>query len=72
MSSLEQVQALHAGSLDAGFVFNFPEADPELDQLVVATQHLVLAAPRHRAVTERSRLGLRGQTDPEFIWFPRR
>jgi DNA-binding transcriptional LysR family regulator len=72
MSSLEQVQALRAGALDAGFVFNFPKSDPDLDQLLVANQHLVLAAPRHHALTKRSRLRLRDLADAEFIWFPRR
>jgi DNA-binding transcriptional LysR family regulator len=72
MSSLEQVQALRAGSLDAGFVFSFPKSDPDLDQLVVATQHLVLAAPRRHLLTRNSRLRLRDLTDADFIWFPRR
>jgi DNA-binding transcriptional LysR family regulator len=72
MSSLEQVQALRAGSLDAGFVFSFPRSDPDLDQVVVATQHLVLAAPRRHPLTTNSRLRLRDLTDADFIWFPRR
>jgi len=72
MSSLEQVQALRAGSLDAGFVFSFPKSDPDLDQLVVATQHLVLAAPRRHPLTRTSRLRLRDLTEADFIWFPRR
>ena len=72
MSSLEQVQALHAGSLDAGFVFSFPKSDPDLDRLVVATQHLVLAAPRRHPSIRSSRLRLRDLTDADFIWFPRR
>ena len=72
MSSREQVQALRAGSLDAGFVFSFPKSDPDLDQLVVATQHLVLAAPRRHPSTRSSRLRLRDLTDADFIWFPRR
>jgi DNA-binding transcriptional LysR family regulator len=72
MSSLEQVQALRAGALDAGFVFNFPKSDPDLDQLVVATQHLVLAAPRRHAATKKSRLRLRDLADADFVWFPRR
>ena len=72
MSSLEQVQALRARSLDAGFVFSFPKSDPDLDQVVVATQHLVLAAPRRHPLTRTSRLRLRDLTEADFIWFPRR
>ena len=72
MSSLEQVQALRAGTLDAGFVFNLPKSDADLDQLLVANQHLVLAAPRHHALARKSRLRLRDLAGAEFIWFPRR
>jgi DNA-binding transcriptional LysR family regulator len=72
MSSVEQVQALRAGALDAGFVFNFPKSDDELDHVVVATEHLVLAAPRRHALTKKGRLRLRDLADADFIWFPRR
>jgi DNA-binding transcriptional LysR family regulator len=33
MTSLEQVEAVRSGRLDAGFVFNMPRADQELDQV---------------------------------------
>lgn len=72
MSSVDQVQALRVGALDAGFVFNFPKSDPELDQLVVATEHLILAAPRRHGLTNKRRLRLRDLIDADFIWFPRR
>jgi DNA-binding transcriptional LysR family regulator len=42
--------------LDAGFVFNMPKTDPELDQVLVASQRLVL----------------RELADADFVWFPRR
>ena len=46
LTSLEQVQAIRSGRLDAGFVFNMPKADRELDQVLVALNHVALAAPR--------------------------
>jgi len=71
LSSLEQVHALRSGRLDAGFVFNM-QADPELDQLKVASQRLVLAAPKGHPLTRLKRIHLRDLTDADFVWFPRR
>src|SRR6267142_571947 len=34
-TSLEQIEALRSGRLDAGFVFNMPKTDAELDQIPV-------------------------------------
>jgi DNA-binding transcriptional LysR family regulator len=72
MSSLEQVQAVRSGRLDAGFVFNMSKADPELDQVLVASQKLVLAAPKEHPLTRRANLLLRDLTEAAFVWFPRR
>jgi DNA-binding transcriptional LysR family regulator len=72
MSSLEQVQAVRSGRLDAGFVFNMSKVDPELDQVLVATQKLVLAAPKEHPLTRRANLRLRDLTEAAFVWFPRR
>lgn len=71
LSSLDQVDGLRSGRLDAGFVFNM-QTDPELDQLKVASQRLVLAAPKGHPLTRLKRLRLRDLTDAEFVWFPRR
>src|ERR1700689_3697761 len=38
--SLLQLEAIRSGRLDAGFVFNMPKGDPELDQLPVAIQRI--------------------------------
>src|SRR4030095_10848687 len=70
--SLEQVQAVRSGRLDAGFVFNMPKSDPELDQVQVASQRLVLAVPKGHALTKRKSLRLRDLTESDFVWFPRR
>lgn len=70
--SLEQIQAVRAGRLDAGFVFNMPKGDAELDQALVASQKLVLGVPRAHALTKLKSLRLRDLTDTDFVWFPRR
>jgi DNA-binding transcriptional LysR family regulator len=38
--SLAQMEAVRSGRLDAGFVNFMPKSDPELDQLLVARQHV--------------------------------
>jgi DNA-binding transcriptional LysR family regulator len=70
-ASLEQLEALRSGRLDAGFVNFMPKSDPELDQLPVATQHVELAAPKTHALTKLKKLRLRDLTDVPFVWFPR-
>jgi DNA-binding transcriptional LysR family regulator len=49
-----------------------PKADPELDQLAVAIQHVELAVPKKHPLTKLKRLRLRDLTDAPFVWFPRR
>ena len=72
LSSIDQVQAVRSGRLDAGFVFNMPRADPELDQVRVASQKLVLAAPKGHPLTKTRSLRLRDLNNTDFVWFPRR
>src|SRR6266700_2500955 len=50
-ASLELVEAIRSGRLDAGFVNFMPKSDPELNQLLVARQHVELAAPRSHPLT---------------------
>jgi DNA-binding transcriptional LysR family regulator len=71
-ASLEQIEAVRAGRLDAGFVFSMPKADRELDQMPVAIHHLVLAAPKGHPLTRLKKLRLRDMSDTAFVWFPRR
>ena len=52
LMSLEQIEAIRAGRLDAGFVFNMAKTDPELDQLEVARQGVALAAPKGHPVAK--------------------
>ena len=71
ISSLEQLDALRSGRLDAGFVNFMPKADPDLDQLIVGRQQVELAAPKGHPVTRLKKLRLCDLTDVPFIWFPR-
>src|SRR5215469_7072293 len=71
-TSLEQLEAIRSGRLDAGFVFNMPKGDPELDYLPVAMQHVELAVPKGHALAKVKKLRLRDLVDAPFVWFPRR
>ncbi len=71
-ASLAQIDAIRSARLDAGFVNFMPKSDPELDQIVVARQHVELAAPQGHPLTRLRKLRLRDLTDAPFIWFPRR
>src|SRR6267143_6227287 len=71
-ASLAQLEAIRSGRLDAGFVNFMPKADPELEQLLVARQHVELAAPKRHPLTRLKKLRLRDLTDAPFVWFPRR
>jgi DNA-binding transcriptional LysR family regulator len=70
--SLVQLEAIRSGRLDAGFVFNLPKADPELDGLPVAMQRIELAAPTGHPLTKLKQVRLRDLASASFVWFPRR
>jgi DNA-binding transcriptional LysR family regulator len=70
--SLEQLEGIRSGRLDAGFVFNMPRTDPELELLPVAVQHIELAALRRHPLAKFKKLRLRDLTEAAFVWFPRR
>ena len=72
MASLEQLEAIRSGRLDAGYIFNMPKGDPDLDQLLVAMSYLELAVPKGHPLTTLKKLRLRALTDAMFVWFPRR
>lgn len=72
LSSLEQVEVIRAGRLDAGFVFNMPKGDRELNQVQVEWHNVVLAAPKGHPLTKIKKLRLRDMVDADFVWFPRR
>jgi len=70
-ASLDQIEAIRAGRLDAGFVNFMPEADPELDQLAVGNPHVELAVPKRHPLAKLKKARLRDLVDAAFVWFPR-
>ena len=70
-ASVEQIEAIRSGRLDAGFLNFMPKSDPELDQLLVAIQRVELAAPKGHPLTRLKKVRLRDLTDAPFVWFPR-
>jgi DNA-binding transcriptional LysR family regulator len=51
-SSAEQIEAVHAGRLDAGFLFTISSISRELAQLPMASLKLMLAAPKGHPLTK--------------------
>jgi len=72
LSSLEQIQAVRSGQLDAGFVFTIADIDRELAQLAIASVDLMLAVPKGHPLAKSKSLRLRELSSASFIWFPRR
>jgi len=70
-ASLAQLEAIRSDRLDAGFVNFMPKSDPELDQLLVARQHVELAVPQEHPLTKLKKVRLRDLKDAPFVWFPR-
>jgi DNA-binding transcriptional LysR family regulator len=70
-ASVDQLEAIRSGRLDAGFVNFMPTADPELDQLTVADQYVELAVPKRHPLAKMRKLRLRDLVDVPFVWFPR-
>jgi DNA-binding transcriptional LysR family regulator len=71
MLSLQQIEAVRSGKLDAGFILSLAEPDGDFARLLVAQYKLMLAAPQGHAVTRFKRLRLRDLRDASFIWFYR-
>jgi DNA-binding transcriptional LysR family regulator len=71
-TSLEQIEGLRSGRLDAGFVFNMSKTDSELDHIPVALQHVELAVPKGHPLIKLKKLRLRDLSEASFVWFPRR
>jgi DNA-binding transcriptional LysR family regulator len=72
LSSLEQVEAVRSGQLDAGFVFTIAAIGRELAQLEIDSINLKLAIPKGHPLGESEKLRLRDLSNAPFIWFPRR
>jgi DNA-binding transcriptional LysR family regulator len=71
MLSLQQMDAVRSGKLDAGFIFSLEEPDGDFARRLVARCNLMLAAPQGHAVTRFKRLRLRDLREAAFIWLHR-
>jgi DNA-binding transcriptional LysR family regulator len=71
LRSVDQIEAIRSGRLDAGFIFTLAEPDEDFARMLVAQHKVVLAAPQGHAVTRLKRLRLRDLRDVPFIWFHR-
>ncbi len=69
--SLDQMEAVRSGGLDAGFVY-VPTSDGEIAHVPIASHQVVLATPRRHPVSKLKRLRLRDLAETDFVWFPRR
>jgi DNA-binding transcriptional LysR family regulator len=68
MLSLQQMEAVRSGKLDAGFIFSLEEPDGDFGRRLVAQCKLMLAAPQGHTVTRLKRLRLCDLRDSPFIW----
>jgi DNA-binding transcriptional LysR family regulator len=72
LSSLQQIEGIRSGQLDAGFLFTMAKIEREWAQLEVDVLNLMLATPKGHPLTKLKKVRLRDLTDTAFIWFPRR
>ena len=70
-SSADQIEEIRSGRVDAGFMYNILKDEGELDQLLVAIEHLELAIPKGHRLSRVKRLRLRDLVGVPFVWFPR-
>lgn len=71
LRSVDQIEAVRSGRLDAGFIFTLAESDGDFARLPVARHKVVLAAPQGHALTRFKRLRMRNLRDAPFVWFHR-
>jgi DNA-binding transcriptional LysR family regulator len=71
MLSLTQVEAVHSGRLDAGFVVSMSTLDKECDRRLVAEHRVVLAVPKGHSLTRLKTIRLVDLIDTDFVWLSR-
>jgi DNA-binding transcriptional LysR family regulator len=72
LASLEQLEVVRSGRLDAGSIYNMAKGDWELDQVQVGSHSIALAVPEGHSLSKLKTLRLRDMINASFIWFPRR
>jgi len=69
--SIQQIEAVLSGRLDAGFAAGLIPLDKSLDHWQFTQDKMVLAVPKGHPLTKRNRVRLRDLRDIPFVWFPR-
>jgi DNA-binding transcriptional LysR family regulator len=72
LSSFEQIPAVEAGSLDAGYAVVTTKLPKGIEQVRVKVVNVVLAVPAGHPLTHVPKLRLRDLVNHRFVWFPRR
>jgi DNA-binding transcriptional LysR family regulator len=71
LSSLEQIAAIQAGTLDAGYALPIANAAHGLAHIQVGIIKEMLAVPKGHTLTRLKKIRLKDLVDIPFIWFPR-
>ena len=69
--SVDQVEAILSGRLDAGFAASLTPWHKDLAHWEFAQERMVLAVPKGHALTKRKAVRLRDLRNVPFVWFPR-
>jgi len=72
LSSLDQVEAVRLGKLDAGYVYRPLIKDRNLAHVPVALHNVMLALPQGHSLLKVKPLRLRDLRDTAFVWFSKR
>ena len=72
LSSVEQITAVEAGFLDAGYAVITTKVPKDIERIRVKVVNVVLAVPDGHPLTQVPKLRLRDLVDYRFVWFPRR
>lgn len=71
MTSLNQIEALTARKIDAGFIYHMPDDRPDLSPLPVERTRIVLAVPESHPLAGKRRLLLRDLREAPMVWIRR-
>jgi DNA-binding transcriptional LysR family regulator len=71
LRSLEQIAAIHSGSLDAGYALPIANPDHGLEEFPLGAIRHLLAVPNGHRLTKKRNIRLRDLVDTPFVWFPR-
>jgi DNA-binding transcriptional LysR family regulator len=71
LRSIEQIAAIHAGSLDAGYALPMANPDHGLAHIQIGVIKQILAVPNGHPLTKKKQIRLRDLIDEPFVAFPR-